>query len=175
MTSILHTIEISCKAGAQRQLAPRLFALAALLLLLGGAWTPSVAQPSLTATVGTLFAAQTPDDHNLDFAGSVWYPFDQMVFMGVSSGVQRIGKKTDIPALASLMVRLPIGRQLLTVATGDWGWLFTPDGGQMIWRVGGGLDLKLGDRSSLMAFSGVQNHSEGPMAIYARGGLLLDF
>jgi hypothetical protein len=149
--------------------------MALLLLLLGGEWTPSEAQPSLTATVGTLFAAQTPDDHNLDFAGSVWYPFDQMVFMGVTSGVQRIGKKTDIPTLASLLVRLPIGGQLLPVVTGDWGWLFTQDGGRMIWRVGGGLDLKLGDRSSLMAFSGVQNHSRRPMAIYARGGLLLDF
>jgi len=117
---------------------------------------------------------EDPGRFDLDFAAHVWYPFDQMVFIGIGSGMQKVGDRQDIPLLASGWVRLPIGRQVLPVVTADWGYTFS-DANFFQWRAGGGLDIKNGDHSSLLVMSGYQSSGGRPNGVYLRGGLLLEF
>ena len=148
----------------------RALLLGALLLLLPA---PARADLALSVTGGTFLDG---DGFNHDWSATLWHVFDQMVLVGATSGVQIDGEDNQIPLLASLFVRLPVGRQLLPVATGDWGWLFGDGADEMVWRVGGGLDLKLGDRSSLLLLGGAQmGLEELPTRPYLRGGLILEF
>ena len=112
--------------------------------------------------------------NNIDFAGHVWKQFDQMVFLGVGSGVQQFGNLKSYPTVASAMVRLPFGGQLLSFLNGEWGYDLG-DKAQAVYRLGGGLDLKNGDRSSLMAFAGYQKYDKERGYMYVRLGLLLEF
>ena len=116
------------------------------------------------------------DGFNHDYSATVWHVFDQMVLFGVTAGMQIDGGVHQFPLLASLYVRLPLGRQLLPVATGDFGWVFGDGANECAWRVGGGLDLKLGDRSSLLLLAGSQMGLDAlPTRAYLRGGILLEF
>lgn len=147
----------------------RALLLGALLLLLPA---QARADLALSVTGGTF----VDDGCNHDWSATLWHVFDQMVLVGVTSGVQIDGEDNQIPLLASLFVRLPIGRQLLPVATGDWGWLFGDGADEPVWRVGGGLDLKLGDRSSLLLLGGAQMGTEElSTRPNLRGGLILEF
>ena len=60
-----------------------------------------------------------------------------------------------MPLSISLRVRLLIGRTILPIATGDFGYMFGKDD-QMFWRAGAGLDIKNGDRTSIIISSGNQ-------------------
>lgn len=97
---------------------------------------------------------------------------DQMVAAGVGGGyVTQPG--TDVAELSSrLQVRLPLGRQLMPFVEGEAGAGLRPvlEESMFLWRFGGGLDLKLGDKSSLLAGAGL--FAQGRM--YARLGLLLE-
>ena len=61
---------------------------------------------------------------NMSFYGHLWYPIDQMVFAGVGIGYQELDNVGYMPLSGSLWVRLPIGRTILPVATGDFGYMF---------------------------------------------------
>ena len=151
---------------ADRVVAPLL---CALLLLL-----PARARADIALSVSG--GSFVEDGLNHDYSATLWHVFDQMVLLGVTSGLQIEGDDDQVPLLASLFVRLPIGRQLLPVATGDCGWLFGDGAGEAVWRVGGGIDLKLGDRSSLLLLGGAQMGLDDlPTRPYLRGGLILEF
>ena len=111
---------------------------------------------------------------NLNIYGHLWYPIDQMLFVGIGSGYQEIDNVGLVPVSASLCVRLPIGSQILPVATGDLGYLIGSDH-QFFWRTGGGLDIKNGDYSSILVMGGYQflDHV-GKGYAYIQAGILVE-
>ncbi len=111
---------------------------------------------------------------NLNIYGHLWYPIDQMLFVGIGSGYQEIDNVGLVPVSASLWVRLPIGSQILPVATGDLGYLIGSDH-QFFWRTGGGLDIKNGDYSSILVMGGYQflDHV-GKGYAYIQAGILVE-
>lgn len=129
---------------------------------------------AMDASVGSLMPAGQFSDPNLDFTGHLWYKFDQMVFFGASSGIQTMGRDRHIPMLASMWLRLPFGGQILPVGTADWGYHFG-DAPQFVWKLGGGLDIKNGDRSSILVLGGYQKFRDLGGYYYMRAGLLLEF
>jgi hypothetical protein len=142
------------------------------LCVAGWAKAPSIA---MDVSVGTLVPKEDfPSAAHLDFSGHLWYPFDQMVFLGIGSGIQQIGGSKQIPIVASTSVRLPIGGQILPFLSGDVGHSVGEDA-QFQWRAGGGLDIKNGDRSSLIVAGGYQSFADLGGFFYLRGGLLLEF
>ncbi len=111
---------------------------------------------------------------NLNVYGHWWYPIDQMLFVGVGTGYQEIDNVRLFPVSGSLWVRLPFGRTVLPVATGDFGYLIGSDH-QMFWRAGGGLDIKNGDLSSIMIMGGYEflDHY-GKGYAYIQAGILIE-
>jgi hypothetical protein len=111
---------------------------------------------------------------NLNVYGHLWYPIDQMLFVGIGSGYQEIDNVSLVPVSGSLWVRLPIGGQMLPVATGDFGYLIG-HGHQMFWRAGGGIDLKNGDYSSILVMGGYEflEHA-GKGYAYIQAGILIE-
>lgn len=111
---------------------------------------------------------------NLNVFGHYWFPIDQMLFVGIGTGYQEIDNVSLIPVAGSLWVRLPFGRTVLPVATGDWGYLIGSDH-QMFWRAGGGVDIKNGDYSSIMLMGGYQflDH-DGKGYVYVQAGILVE-
>ncbi|SHL00034.1 hypothetical protein [Fibrobacter sp. UWEL] len=111
---------------------------------------------------------------NLNVYGHWWYPIDQMLFVGVGTGYQEIDNVRLFPVSGSLWVRLPFGRTVLPVATGDFGYLIGSDH-QMFWRAGGGLDIKNGDLSSIMVMGGYEflDHY-GKGYAYIQAGILIE-
>lgn len=129
---------------------------------------------ALDASVGALMPKGEFGSPNLDFSGHLWYKFDQMVFFGASSGIQTIGENRHIPLMGAAWIRLPLGGQILPVATGDIGYQLGDDP-QFAWRLGGGLDIKNGDRTSLLVLAGYERFAKLGGYYYIRGGLLLEF
>lgn len=111
---------------------------------------------------------------NLNIYGHLWYRIDQMLFVGVGSGYQEIDNVGLVPVSGALWVRLPIGSQILPVATGDLGYLIGSDH-QLFWKVGGGLDIKNGDYSSILVMSGYEflDHA-GKGYVYVQAGILVE-
>ncbi|PWJ64949.1 MULTISPECIES: hypothetical protein [unclassified Fibrobacter] len=111
---------------------------------------------------------------NLNVYGHWWYPIDQMLFVGIGTGYQEIDNTRLFPLSGSLWVRLPFGRTVLPVATGDFGYLIGSDH-QMFWRAGGGLDIKNGDLSSIMVMGGYEflDHY-GKGYAYIQAGILIE-
>jgi hypothetical protein len=101
------------------------------------------------------------------------YRFDQMVLFGPGIGYEGIPMRPAGIADGKLQVRLPLGRQLLPYVAMEAGAGLRPhlEDSYFFWRGGGGLDLKLGDRSSLLAEAGWTAYHR----YYGRLGLLLDF
>ena len=113
-------------------------------------------------------------EFNLNIYGHLWYRIDQMLFVGVGSGYQEIDNVSLVPLSASLWIRLPIGSQVLPVATGDIGYLIGSDH-QLFWRTGGGVDIKNGDYSSILLMGGYQflDHV-GKGYAYVQAGILIE-
>ena len=101
------------------------------------------------------------------------YRFDQMVLFGPGIGYESIPRRPAGLVDGKLQVRLPLGRQLLPYLAVETGAGLRPhlEDSYFFWRGGGGLDLKLGDRSSILAEGGWAAYHR----YYARLGLLLDF
>ena len=147
--------------------------LTAILFAIAFAAVPSSA---FTADIqaGVVNHVSEITNFNLNVYGHWWYPIDQMVFVGVGCGYQEIDNVSLVPLSASAWVRLPIGGQTLPVATGDWGYLIGSDH-QMFWKVGGGLDIKNGDYSSIMLMGGYEFlEHDGKGFIYLQAGILLE-
>lgn len=101
------------------------------------------------------------------------YRFDQMVLFGPGIGYEGVSGRPSGTIDGKLQVRLPIGRILLPYLAGEAGAGLRPNFGSsyFLWRAGAGLDLKLGDRSSLLAETGWSAFHRYDL----RAGLLLDF
>lgn len=123
--------------------------------------------------VGSVNATEEMTDFNIDVVGHWWYPVDQMVFLGVGFGYERLGDISLVPLTGSAYVYLPFGSVVMPVGTFELGYAFGEDA-QMVWRAGGGLDLKLGKKSSLLALFGYQNLKKAGDFVYLRCGLLLE-
>lgn len=151
--------------------APVLLPSLLFLLLLPGSSRAGGA--ALTAALGA-----SSRDHfrgaQLAYSGGVYLKFDDMVLLGGQSGIGSIAGPSSIPILGSAMVRLPLGRVVLPFAAGDFGYAVDDDGSGLLWRGGGGLDVKNGRRSSLILQGGYEAAS-GMQGWYGRGGLLLEF
>ena len=123
---------------------------------------------------GIVNAVSDITSFNLNVFGHIWFPIDQMVFFGIGSGYNELDNVGYIPVMASAWVRLPIGGQTLPVVTGDIGYAFGDDH-QMIWRAGGGFDVKNGDYSSILLMGGYQFLEErGRGYVYLQAGILVE-
>ena len=144
-----------------------------LLFALAFVATPASAF-TMDAQGGFCNRVSSMGDFNMSFYGHLWYPIDQMVFAGLGVGYEELDNVGYVPVSGSLWVRLPIGRTVLPIATGDFGYMFGKDN-QMFWRAGGGLDIKNGDRTSIIASTGYQflNHS-GEGYWYLQAGILIE-
>jgi hypothetical protein len=147
--------------------------LTAAILGLSGAFSTAEAGFTADFTIGSLNPTETIKDCNLDLVGHWWFPADEMVFAGVGVGYETIDGIDLVPVIGSLWVRLPIGRQVLPVVTADFGYAFGEDA-QMLWKVGGGFDIKNGKNSSILLLGGYQELRKYGNFIYLRAGLLLE-
>lgn len=97
---------------------------------------------------------------------------DQMVAAGVGFGYEAVPGRPAGLAGARMQVRLPIGRQALPYLDVESGIGIRPvlEDSYLLWKLGGGVDLKLGDHSSLLAGGGLA--AVGRM--FGRLGLLLE-
>ena len=138
------------------------------------ALAPAPAQ-ALTADVsaGVVNATEDLSEFNFNVSGHWWYPVDQMVFLGFGMDYQRFGDVTLVPVMGSAYMRLPFGSVMMPAVTFDIGYAFGNDA-QMIWRVGGGLDIKLGRYSSMLVLGGYENLRKTGDFVYLRCGLLLE-
>lgn len=137
------------------------------------AFTEPVQAFTADVSVGTFNATEEMSDFNLDVSGHWWYPVDQMVFLGVGFGYERLGDISLFPLVGSAYIYLPFGSLVMPVGTFDLGYSFGDDA-QMVWRAGGGLDVKLGRKSSLLALVGYQNLKKTGDFVYLRCGLLVE-
>lgn len=97
---------------------------------------------------------------------------DQMVAAGAGAGYVVLPGTDAAEASSRLQVRLPLGKQILPFLEGEAGVGIRPvlEESMFLWRFGGGMDLKLGDRSSLLVGAGSMARSRA----YGRVGLLLE-
>jgi len=137
---------------------------------------------ALTATLwsgGTSYeafvGASTPNGDwspRVAWSVGVLHRLDQMVAAGVSAGYEAIPTHSAVSLTSRLQVRLPFGRQALPYLQAEAGAGIRPvlEDSYFLWKLGGGLDLKLGDRSSLLVDGGWQSFGR----VYGRVGLLLE-
>jgi hypothetical protein len=151
---------------------PRPSSLAVTCLLLLACFRPVFSQ---VVAVGSLGAAS--GDHfkgaRFAYAAGLFLKFDEMVLIGAQGGQGSVGGDKSVPITSSAMVRLPIGRIVLPIATGDVGYAIVENPG-FFWRGGGGFDIRNGRRSSFLLLGGVEGQGQA-QGWYARGGLLLEF
>lgn len=147
----------------------RLLPWALILCLAAGAQ----AGAALTATLGS-----NSRDHykgaRFASSGSLYLKFDEMVLLGAQGGYGSVAGPSSIPILGSAILRLPLGRIVLPFATGDVGYVLDEENDGLMWRAGGGFDIKNGRHSSLLLLGG-QETAGGKAGWYARAGLLLEF
>lgn len=108
------------------------------------------------------------------YSAALYMKFDDMTLLGVQSGQGSVAGSQSIPMLGSAMIRLPIGRVVLPVAIGDIGYAFDDDHAGLLWRGGGGFDIRNGRHSSLLLL-GAYEASRGRAGWMGRAGILLEF
>jgi hypothetical protein len=150
-----------------RRFLTALFFTLALAVVPSGAFT-------MDLQAGVVNHASEITNFNLNIYGHLWYRIDQMLFVGAGSGYQEIDNVGLVPLSGALWIRLPIGSQILPVATGDIGYLIG-SGHQLFWKVGGGLDIKNGDYSSILVMSGYEflDHV-GKGYVFLQAGILVE-
>jgi hypothetical protein len=134
---------------------------------------PTFADKGLSLELGNV----TPlgkAQNNLDFSAHVWHRIDPMVSIGIGSGVQALNEDFQVPLMGALYMRLPIGRTLMPIAVGDFGYRFGYKPG-MAWRYGGGFDLKLGSKSCIIGTAGIDGAQGSAGRFFSRAGLLFEF
>ncbi|HKP96336.1 MAG TPA: hypothetical protein VJ385_11330 [Fibrobacteria bacterium] len=136
---------------------------------------PPASRAGLVLT-GTLGANSGDSFRGAHFAYSAaaYAKFDDMTLLGVQSGQGTVAGSEAIPVLGSAIIRLPIGRIVLPVATGEAGYAFDDDHSGFLWRGGGGFDIRNGRHSSILALGAYE--SQGSRAGWlGRLGILLEF
>ncbi len=111
-------------------------------------------------------------NHRAAWSVGALYRIDQMVAAGAAVGYDAIPTRAVGSATSRLQVRLPFGRQVMPYLQCEAGVGIRPvlEDSYFLWKMGGGLDLKLGDRSSLLVESGWQTYGR----YLGRVGLLLE-
>ncbi len=157
-------------APSASRFRPALIGLLAMALLLP---CPSPAGLVLTGTMG----ANSRDHFKgaaFAYSAAGFLKFDDMTLIGVQSGQGSVAGGDAVPLLGSAIVRLPIGRVVLPIATGDVGYAFADSGSGLLWRAGGGLDIRNGRHSSFLA-QGAYERCGSRAGWLGRFGLLLEF
>ncbi len=155
-------------------LFPRI--LSQLLLLFAFLFSPSKTQADIVLTGGLGANSQ---DHfkgaHFAYNAGLFLKFDDQSLFGIQSGQGTVAASDAIPIMASAMIRLPIGRIVLPVATGDIGYAIgSKSVSNFIWRAGGGFDIRNGRRSSFLLLGAYER--QGSLAGWmARVGILLEF
>jgi hypothetical protein len=108
------------------------------------------------------------------YSAAFYAKFDDMTLLGIQSGQGTVSSSEAIPLLGSAMIRLPIGRVILPVAIGDLGYAFDDDHPGLLWRAGGGFDIRNGRHSSILLL-GAHESQASHYGWIARLGLLLEF
>lgn len=147
--------------------------LACPLLALLLAYAPAHAGTALTATLGAT-SRDAFKGARFAYSGGLYLKFDEMVLLGVQSGIGSVAGASSIPILGSALMRLPVGRIVMPFASGDAGYVVDDRNDGLLWRVGGGFDIKNGRHSSLLLQGGYEGTSD-LAAWYARAGFLLEF
>jgi hypothetical protein len=156
---------------AARRFAFRIFAFA----LAVGAAFPSASRAGLVLT-GSMGANSREHFRGAVFAYSAagYLKIDDMTLVGIQSGQGSVVGADAIPVLGSALVRLPMGRVVLPIAIGDVGYVFSDAHPGLLWRAGGGFDIRNGRRSSFLLQGAYE--SRGSRAGWmGRAGLLLEF
>ena len=108
------------------------------------------------------------------YSGGLYLKFDEMVLLGVQSGIGSVAGASSVPLLGSAVMRLPVGRIVMPFAAGDVGYVLDDRNGGLLWRAGGGFDIKNGRHSSLLLLGAYETQGSHSGSI-ARAGLLLEF
>ncbi len=108
------------------------------------------------------------------YSAAAYLKFDDMTLLGVQSGQGSVVGDDAIPVLGSAMIRLPIGRVVLPVAIGDVGYVFSDARNGLLWRGGGGFDIRNGRHSSFLML-GAYERQASRAGWMGRFGLLLEF
>ncbi len=131
------------------------------------------------AVTGSLGTQSTDGFGNIAFAYSVgvYGKFDEQTLLGLESGQGTGAGSSTIPLTASALVRLPLGRVMLPIVKGEFGYALADTLSGFVWRFGGGLDIKNGRRSSLLVMGGYEKSYAltGPGGWYTRFGILLEW
>jgi hypothetical protein len=136
---------------------------------------PLAAQAGAVLT-GTLGANSRDHFNGAHFAYSaaLFAKFDEMTLLGIQTGQGTVTGTDAIPLLGSAMIRLPIGRVVLPVVTGDIGYAFDDVHPGLLWRGGGGFDIRNGRHSSILTLGAYER--QGSRAGWmGRLGILLEF
>lgn len=146
-----------------------------LSLFLAAMLLPKVPHAALVLT-GSMGANSRDHFKGAMFAYSAggYLKFDDMTLIGVQSGQGSVAGGDAVPLLGSAIVRLPMGRVVLPIATGDVGYVFADSGSGLLWRAGGGFDIRNGRHSSFLA-QGAYERQGSRAGWLARLGLLLEF
>ena len=125
-----------------------------------------------TGTVGVQ-ARSGFQDMNFGYNISGYYKFDEQVLLGVQSGQGVAGNASAVPVLAAAYVRLPLGKVVVPVATGEAGYAFSNyTVSRFLWRAGGAFDIRNGRHSSILIGSEYEGGNHG--GILLRAGLMLE-
>jgi hypothetical protein len=108
------------------------------------------------------------------YSAAGYLKIDDMTLVGVQSGQGSVAGADAIPLLGSAMVRLPMGRVVLPIATGDVGYVFADTHAGLLWRAGGGFDIRNGRHSSFL-LQGAYESQSSRAGWLGRLGLLLEF
>jgi len=137
--------------------------------------SPSLSEASLVLT-GSMGSNSREHFRGAMFAYSAagYLKIDDMTLVGVQSGQGSVVGGDAIPLLGSAIVRLPIGRIVLPIATGDVGYVFADTHAGLLWRAGGGFDIRNGRHSSFL-LQGAYERQSSRAGWLGRLGLLLEF
>lgn len=108
------------------------------------------------------------------YSAAGYLKIDDMTLVGIQSGQGSVAGSDAVPLLGSAIVRLPIGRVVLPIATGDVGYVFADSGSGLLWRAGGGFDIRNGRHSSFL-LQGAYESAASRAGWLGRAGLLLEF
>ena len=108
------------------------------------------------------------------YSAAGYLKFDDMTLIGVQSGQGSVAGADAVPVLGSALVRLPLGRVVLPFASGDVGYVFAGAHAGLLWRAGGGFDIRNGRHSSFL-LQGAYERRGALAGWLGRAGLLLEF
>ena len=133
----------------------------------------STAAAVLTGTLGANSRDPFRGGH-FGYSVGLYGKFDGQTLVGIQSGQGTVTGSGSIPILAHALVRLPLGRVVMPVATGGLGYALDADYPGFLWQAGGGLDVRNGRRSSLLALGAYEG--QGPRSGWVgRVGILLEW